>query len=69
LDKDKNRECTEKFLKFLYKIKERANKESKAKGHKANNYKSKVLINKIIGDIEILLEFYGEPYKKENINQ
>lgn len=69
LDKDKNRECTEKFLKFLYKIKERANKESKEKGHEANNYKLKVLINKTIGDIEILLEFYGEQYKKEKINQ
>ncbi|MBA7710391.1 hypothetical protein ES703_119333 [subsurface metagenome] len=68
MDKDKNRECTEKFLKFLLKIKEKANKESKEKGHEANNHKLNALINKTIGDIEILLEFYEEQYKKENLN-
>lgn len=60
MDKNKNRECTEKFLTFLYKIKERANKESKEKGHEVNNCKLQVLINKIIRDLEILLEFNGE---------
>ena len=60
LDKDKNRDCSEKFLKFLYKLKGSANKESREKGPGINNHKLKDLINKIIGDIEIFLEFYED---------
>jgi len=59
-DKDKNRDCSEKFLKFLYKLKESANKESKEKGPGINNHKLKGLTDKIIGDIETFLEFYED---------
>ena len=60
MDKDKNRDCSEKFLKFLYNLKESANKESREKGPGINNHKLKDLTNKIIRDIETFLESYKD---------
>jgi len=59
LDKDKG-ECIQKFLDLLYQIREKANKEAKEKEDDIKTQKLKALANKIIGDIEKLLEFYED---------
>jgi len=64
LGKDKKRECIQKFLDFLYQIREKTNKEAKGIRDDVDNQKLMTLTNKIIGDIEKLLEFY-ELKKKE----
>ena len=58
MGKDKKRECIQKFLAFLYQIREKTNKEAIEIRDDVNNQKLKALTNKIIGDIEKLLEFY-----------
>ena len=60
LGKDKKRECIQKFLDFLYQIREKTNKEAKGIRDDVNNQKLKALTNKIIGDIEKLLEIYED---------
>ena len=60
MDKDKKGECIQKFLDFLYQIREKANKEAKEKEDEIKTQKLKALATKIIGDIEKLLEFYED---------
>ena len=58
MGKEKKRECIQKFLAFLYQIREKTNKEAKEIRDDVDNQKLKALTNKLIGDIEKLLEFY-----------
>ena len=58
MGKDKKRECIQKFLDFLYQIREKTNKEAKGIRDDVDNQKLKALTNKIIRDIEELSEFY-----------
>ena len=58
MGKDNKRECIQKFLDFLYQIREKTNKEAKGIRDDVDNQKLKALTNKLIEDIEKLLEFY-----------
>lgn len=58
LDKDKKRDCIQKFLNFLYQMKEKANNDGKEKEYDVKDQKLYTLTNKIIRDLEILSDLY-----------
>lgn len=58
LVKDIKRECVQKFLNFLYQLREKEDKGVKKEGEDIRHQKLGILINKIIGDLEELSQFY-----------
>ncbi|MFW9867889.1 MAG: hypothetical protein ACFFEN_17475 [Candidatus Thorarchaeota archaeon] len=58
MEKDKKIECIQKFLNYLYQMKEEAHKEAKEKAYDVKDQKLYTLTNKIIKDLKTLLEHY-----------